>query len=152
MRRVHGNAEREVDDERVGGDLELRRIVLGEADRRIHDRRHRVDVEQHGEAALGEADDRGLRRQDLAEPFRIARAELLALLVAEGRGDAIERVELTEEQAREPAVLTLLQELLDEADAGASVLARTGFLLRTHSRSRYLWPGNNFNRTRREWL
>ena len=82
-----------------------------------------------GEAALGEADDRRARRQDVAQALRVTRAERLALLVAERRRDAIERVELAEQQAREPALLPLAQELLDEANARALLLAGAAFFL-----------------------
>ena len=84
---------------------------------------------KHGEAALREADDRRARRQDVAQALRVARAERLALLVAERRGDAIEGVELPEQQAREPTLLPLAQKLLDEANARALLLAGAAFVL-----------------------
>ena len=63
------------------------------------------------------------------KPLRVARAERLALLVAERRRDAIERVELAEQQAREPTLLPLAQKLLDEANARALLLAGAAFVL-----------------------
>ncbi len=70
------------------------------------------------------------------KPLRVTRAERLALLVAERRRDAIERVELAEQQAREPTLLPLAQELLDEANARALLLAGAAFVLNLgHSRS-----------------
>ena len=129
VRRKHRDAEREIDDELVAADFELRRIVLGELDGDVHDSRHRVAIDEHGEAALGQPDDRRARRQHLAQPLRVARAERVALLVAERRRDAVERVELTEQQPREPALLPLAQELLDEPDLRVLLLAGAAFFL-----------------------
>ena len=113
----------------IAADFELRRIVLGQRNGDVHDLRHRIAIDQDGEAALREADDRRARRQDVAQALRVARAERLALLVAERRRDAIERVELPEQQAREPALLPLAQKLLDEANARALLLAGAAFVL-----------------------
>ena len=135
MRGVNRNAERDVDEKVIAADFELGRVVLGQRNGDVHDLRHRVAIDQDGEAALREADDRRARRQDVAQALRVARAERLALLVAERRRDAIERVELPEQQAREPTLLPLAQELLDEANARALLLAGAAFVLNLgHSR------------------
>ena len=130
VRRIHGDSERDVHEERVAAHFDLRRMILGEPNRGIHDGRHRVDVEQHGEAPLRQPDDRRPRRQRVAKLLRVRGAERLALVVPEGRRDAVERVELPEQQADQAALLPLLEELLDEANAGASVLTRARFFLR----------------------
>jgi hypothetical protein len=49
--------------------------------------------------------------------------------VTKGRRDAVERVELTEQQPREPALLPLAQELLDEPDFRVLLLAGAAFFL-----------------------
>ena len=129
VRGVDRNAERDVDEKRVAADFELGRVVLGQSDGDVHDLRHRIAIDQDREAALREADDRRARRQNVAQALRVTRAERLALLVAEGRGDPIESVELPQQQAREPTLLPLAQKLLDEANARALPLARAAFVL-----------------------
>ena len=52
--------------------------------------------------------------------------ERLALLVTESRRDAIESVELAEQETCKPILLALLQELLDEANPRALLLAGAG--------------------------
>ena len=135
VRGVDRNAERDVDEKGVAADFELGRVVLRQRNGDVHDLRHRIAIDQDGEAALREADDRRARRQNVAQALRVARAERLALLVAERRRDPIESVELPEQQAREPTLLPLAQKLLDEANARALLLARAAFVLNLgHSR------------------
>ena len=49
--------------------------------------------------------------------------------MAESRRDAVEGVELAQQQSREPALLTLTQKLLDEPNARVRLLAEAAFLL-----------------------
>ena len=85
--------------------------------------------------------------KDLAQPLRVASAERVALLVAEGRRDAVEGVELAEQQSREPALLPLAQKLLDEPDARVRLLAEPVFFLclghgESHEHPARDWSGN----------
>src|SRR6185295_14484341 len=128
--RIHSDAERYVDEKRVAAHLELWRMLLGELDRGVHDGRHRVDADQHREAAAGEANDRSAGRQNLAELVRVFAAKELAALLSEGARDSIERVELAEQQTGEPPLLPLLQEFLDELDTRAASLSRSGLSVR----------------------
>ena len=64
-------------------------------------------AEQHGEAALGQTNDRRPRRQGFAQLVRVRRAKGLALIVAERARDPVERIELAEQQTGEAALLTL---------------------------------------------
>ena len=52
VRRVHGDSERDVDDELICADGELRRIVLGQSNGDVHDGRHRVAIDEQREAAF----------------------------------------------------------------------------------------------------
>ena len=130
MGRIHRDAERHVDEELVAAHLELRRMLLGELDRGVHDGRHRVDADQHREATAGEADDRSARRQDLAELRPSIRSKEFAALLAERARNSIERVELAQQQTGEPSLLPLLQEFLDELDTRAAALRRSSLSTR----------------------
>ena len=92
-----------------------------------------VDIESQSTSTAKRRSDRrmiGVRGGRMSrKPLRVARAERLALLVAERRRDAVERVELAEQQAREPALLPLAQKLLDEPNARALLLAGAAFVL-----------------------
>ena len=95
MRRVHRDAERDVDDELVAADGKLRRILLGQRDGDVHDRRHRVAIDEQSEAAFREPEDRRARGKCLAQLVGEVGAEELALLVTERGRNTVERVELT---------------------------------------------------------
>ena len=61
--------------------------------------------------------------KNVAQALGVPVHRTLALLVAERRRDPVERVELAEQQTREPALLPLAQKLLDEPDARVLLLA-----------------------------
>ena len=107
VRGIHGDSERHIDEELIAADFQLRRILLREPNCRVHDGGHRVHGQKHGEAALGQTNDRRLRRQRFAQLVRVGGAERLALIVAERARDPVERIELAEQQAGQAALLTL---------------------------------------------